>query len=347
MLSDPHDAGQRLPEYAKDADSEHLLLQVNQACQALPLAWHVPAEIAELPLIYVVGAPRSGTTLLAQVLIHALRLGYIDNIVARFYLRPLVGVVLSRAVLGADAVAQTAFDSRHGVTREPAGHHEFGYFWRHWLKLDAQPTHRLDTVAREHIDVRALGDTLRHELLGGFGLPVLFKNVICGLNAQLLAHAHPNALFINIVREAGPACRSILAARKARYGRFDSWWSVKPSNFPEIEHETDPAVSVVRQYLGTLGDLDEELSGLETRRLDVSYEQLIRSPQRVIELVRERLGELGHLPALRREPLPDLHMASGALLPPALCTSVDRALAEHADRSAGPRTNEPAFDPNS
>jgi len=59
-------------------------------------SWELPENT--LPPIFIVGAPRSGTTLLTQVLISSFELGYIDNISSKFWTNPLMGVIISNAI---------------------------------------------------------------------------------------------------------------------------------------------------------------------------------------------------------------------------------------------------------
>ena len=76
--------------------------------------------------IFIVGLPRSGSTLLVQLLIAKLRLGYATNLMARFWGRPAFGVALNRA-LSTDPGAISVSDSVYGQTQGYEGHHEFGW----------------------------------------------------------------------------------------------------------------------------------------------------------------------------------------------------------------------------
>ena len=90
---DPELAG----PFAKHPEREDFLERLN--------AWlvlHADAEHLRLeetvPTLHVIGAPRSGTTLLHQALISRLELGYVDNLVAAFWRAPTYGVQLSRSL---------------------------------------------------------------------------------------------------------------------------------------------------------------------------------------------------------------------------------------------------------
>ena len=49
--------------------------------------------------IHIIGAPRSGTTLLSQLLLSYTQVGYINNLIAAFWNAPLYGIHLSKKLL--------------------------------------------------------------------------------------------------------------------------------------------------------------------------------------------------------------------------------------------------------
>ena len=285
MRPDPHETAERRPEYAKDDRAETVLAAVNErlASAELPLA-----RDDALPVVYVVGAPRSGTTLAHQLLARHLPLGYVDNVVARFWGRPAVGAALSRTTLGEPGTRSFALESSHGTTAEPAGPHEFGYFWRRWLGLDDAPTHHLDETAQARVDRTGLGGALA-ELRAAWGAPLVFKNVICGFHARMLAEVHERSLFVHVVRETEAVARSILRSRLERYGSYDAWWSLKPSTWP---FDGPPAAQVVAQALDCRGEIAAELDAVP-HALRTSYEALCAAPAAFVEQVAAALAGLG------------------------------------------------------
>src|SRR5215831_19286131 len=192
MLADPHDQTLRVERFRKAAEDEEFLLSLNRHLAVIDAGRTAQIE-KEFPLLFIVGLPRSGTTLLSQLVSRYLRVGYINNIVARFWLNPLVGIALSRAILGQNPGEKISLESKHGVTQEPWGPHEFGYFWRHWLHLDECETHHLDKEVASRLDRDDLREML-FRIASAFHLPVVFKNIICGPNASLLSTIYPKSL---------------------------------------------------------------------------------------------------------------------------------------------------------
>jgi LPS sulfotransferase NodH len=325
MRSDPHEHEARTPEYAKDERVEALLEAANVALEHADLPRPSDVDPAALPLVYVVGAPRSGTTLLYQLLARHLAVGYITNLAARFWLRPSVGIALSRAVLGAAPGEQLPLRSAFGTTEGPAGPHEFGYFWRRWLRLDESPTHHLDEAAQGRVDVQGLRSALRWELLAPSGTAVVLKNVVCGFHARLLTRVHPRSLFLHVVRDTGAVARSILASRRERYGAYDAWWSLKPSTYPF--DGDNPAAEVVRQAMDCRREIADELAAPGVTALTIDYGDVCAEPKRALRAVQEAVRGLGREVALVGRPPARLDVSQGPQLPEELEAELHRILA--------------------
>lgn len=296
MIHDPQEPSQRIGRYSKNDSDEAFFAALNHALANVPFPIKSPSPhaVESLPIIYIVGAPRSGTTLLSQVLSRYLPVGYIDNLIARFWERPSVGIRLSQSLLGDSKRESIVFDSQHGVTTGIAGPHEFGYFWRKWLALDTSATHKLSNAEAAVIDRAGLRKVLLDEILGPFGKPVVFKNVICGFQAEILTHVHPASLFIWIRRNQEEVVRSILKCRMERYGRYDAWWSLKPATFPEIASFASPAEQVMRQVADCTYEFERELAKPSVHSLQVDYAELVNNPGAILKKVCAAVQRLGY-----------------------------------------------------
>lgn len=300
-MRDPHETAERLLSFRKQEQDEAFFLELNHHLGYFNQE-DSPAVEFEFPIIYVVGLPRSGTTLLSQLLSRCFRVGYIDNLIARFWLNPVVGIRLSRAVFGSDIRSRINLDSVHGVTSDPWGPHEFGYFWRHWMHLDKASTHNLPYELRDKIDMHGLRSGLG-KMTSEFGMPVVFKNIICGLQASLLTRVYPNSLFVLIERDPKAVAASILRCRTERYGDPKVWWSLKPSTFHEISALTSPQEQINRQLIDGAREFDQELSKTGVRCVRVRYEDLCDNPQIVLQKISDAVGLFGrYLPFVEMPP---------------------------------------------
>ena len=239
----------------------------------------VPAR--ERPIVWVVGTPRSGTTLAATVLRHTLDLGYVTNVAARFPTNPVVGMMLAETLrVHAPDSGGPEFDI--GRTRGLDGDHEFGMFWTRWLRLDETPdgSHRLGDAQRDAVDIEGLRATL-HAMIGVVDHPLLLRNVICGLNASLLARVHEQSVFVEVRRDPIDTAWSILRCRRERAGGEENWWSLRPSNWRRCAEAPTPIEQVAGQVAGIRADLAEERARVEAaggRWVTLDYAALCADP---------------------------------------------------------------------
>lgn len=249
----------------------------------------------EQPFLFVIGAPRSGTTVLAQVLTHCLDVSYICNLAARFWLAPLVGIRLAREVLGKNVTP--GFSSDYAVTPGAAGVHEFGYFWRYWLRCESN----IDIPTGDDIHRGFLRRTLaniQHEL----GRPVVMKGiwpayVANGMNEILGG----NAVWMNVERDFVDNCISILEGRRKR-GSVDEWccgWVPPEPEFSKLRALDDP----YRQIAGQVECLRRLYRSIAT--VTVTLADLCTNPMAAIEAIR------GDIPILREVPSGALKLRAG------------------------------------
>ena len=182
----------------------------------------------DYPTVFIFGVPRSGTTLSYQLIAQSLDLGYVNNLIARFWLSPQYGIALSKTVLGLQKNAE--FNSSLGQTTDPFGPHEFAYFWNSWLRAkDINDLMAFDNP-KPDIDWPELGRTVRG-MQGMFGGGIVFKTMYAPVHIREFAKTFSMPLFIYVERDPVDVALSILAARIAIYGRPDLWWSTYTPNY--------------------------------------------------------------------------------------------------------------------
>ena len=118
--------------------------ELNQTLSSLQIPFNSKVEVDALPVIYIIGAPRSGTTLVYQLICKCFSVGYINNLAARFWLRPSIGVHLTKSLFNEDLGRKhITFQSELGRTNGAANPHEFGYFWSHWFRSAELSNHTI------------------------------------------------------------------------------------------------------------------------------------------------------------------------------------------------------------
>jgi hypothetical protein len=271
----------RKPAHYKDPLEEDFLLKINKLL--------MPSEMLcyrdypeEFPLVFVFGLPRSGTTLITQLMAHCLDVGYVNNLVARFWLAPLTGIRLSKILLRDNG--QTDFQSRYATTDGLTDIHEFGYFWRYWLKKETISAIVNAREREEEIDWASLKRTLlniQHE----FGKAMVFKNMFGAYHIGRFVKLMAKALFIYIERDPLDTAISILDARKKFYHDLNTWWSSYPPEYGELEslpymEQIGGQVYYLRRFYSD----QIETVGSE-RVITISYRDVCANPIGVLERV--------------------------------------------------------------
>lgn len=256
-------------------------------------------EPLAFPPIFVVGAPRSGSTLLYQLLTDRFDVGYLTNGHARQPGAPSL-VERTRGLIRKRERELGDYGSSFGNTAGELGPNECGPFWYRFFPRRPHYVAAADFPPAKRRELRAAVGAF----VAACGRPVVYKNLYSTVRMEAIAAALPEALFVAIHRDLDANVRSILAARIEIVGTDDAWWSVEP---PGVERllELPPHEQAMRQVraLEELIARTEEEIGSE-RVLHLAYEDLCADPRGQLERVAEfaarngcRLGDRGEVPA--------------------------------------------------
>lgn len=279
----------RLDEYKKDDIVESVMEDTNQRLQGLHLMIPEGYTMPKFPVIFIVGAQRSGTTLLMQSMVNYFKLFYPNNLIARFYKAPYVGAYLYKSLFKNLDNLEVAYSSDLGYTESIHGPHEFGYFWRRWFPYEAYEQNFTE-------EAFAPGE-LAHELAAlesVFAVPLVFKNIItCDFNIERLAKELPTALFINIKRDPIHCIQSTYLSRLKMFGTDTEWMGVKPPEYPLLKE-----MPVFDQIAGQLHFvkkyIDASLHKISPERsITVRYEDFTENPSNILHDIFEMVRRNG------------------------------------------------------
>ena len=282
----------RVDKFRKDEADEDFLERLNDYL-ALREKEFVRSEGPDYPNLFIFGLPRSGTTLLAQLLFHCLDVGYINNLIARFWKAPLQGIRLSKLLLKGHR--HTSFESQYGVTPGLTDSHEFGYFWTRWLGDG------LHLKTYDRVRWQELRYWLRQIALT-FDRPVLYKNVLVGMQLKGMFEICADSLFIRVVRDPVDNALSILKGREERFGDRNHWWSIRPPGYEkwlDLSYYDQIALQVTE--INKLHDAGIAENNIPV--ITVNYSELCGNPWKILSLFEKRLKSAG-FPVKRLNPPP-------------------------------------------
>ena len=234
----------------------------------------------DYPTVFVLGLPRSGTTLLYQLIAQCLNLGYVNNLVARFWLRPEYGIALSQAVL--EPLQEASYQSDFGKTKGPHGPHEFSYFWHHWLKIKCVDDMIAYDCCNSKIDWSGLERVVRC-MQAMFKSGVVLKAMHALNHMRAFGETFSMPLFVYVERDLSDVALSLLSARRAYYGRADTWWSLYPPNYHKLK--TLPFDRQIAGQVHSLKKTHERMIKLVPPEviLRVDYARICEKPDSVVE----------------------------------------------------------------
>lgn len=215
-------------------------------------------RLASRPLshepIFIVGAPRTGSTILYQMITHQFDVSYIDNLTCLLHKALYTGFRLSNRLYGDNP--HNTFHSRFGSTIEYSLHapSECGEFWYRWLPRDH---HYIETDEITEEMVTGIR-TILTAVTNHFGRPLVINNNNAGLRVKLYKQIFPDAKWIMADRDPYFIVQSILKTRHALYGNWNEWWSLKPKGYEELL-ELDPIEQVVRQVYEIIRQTNSDL----------------------------------------------------------------------------------------
>lgn len=239
------------------------------------------------PILLVVGPPRSGTTLVYQVLSEQLPVSYFDNWGAMF---PSSTITASRLLKRYSKRSRSSYHSYYGNTAGFRGVNDGFHVWNRWLGNDRYSV-------PEDIDPDTREDMQRFFAAWSeaFGLPLLNKNNRNTFCLALLASVLENAVFVVVTREPVFAAQSLLIARKDIQGDTAVGWGLG-ANRPRSGPELSPLEDVADQVRFIYGRLHDQLERVPRERVvHVRYEDFCGEPARLVarmmEVLRERSTE--------------------------------------------------------
>ena len=190
--------------------------------------------------VFIIGAPRTGSTILYQALTNLYDVLYVDNLTCKFHRNFFFGFWLSHKLYGTKP--HNNYQADHGSTKALHSPSECGQFWYRWLPKDH---HFIDY---DEITPQVV-EEIRKEItavINYFNKPLVFKNLNAGQRMRLLTKCFPEAKFLFITRVPVYTAQAILKSKRVLGLKDTDFWSIKPTNVEELE-KLDGYEQIVKQ----------------------------------------------------------------------------------------------------
>ncbi|EGV30431.1 hypothetical protein ThidrDRAFT_2632 [Thiorhodococcus drewsii AZ1] len=182
--------------------------------------------------IFVIGAPRTGSTLLFQAVLQHYHVAYISNLMAlmpRWMLR-----VCSARRRCCSGYRSSPRQSRFGYVSGLCAPNEAGAVLRHWFGFPADAPH----VDRVRATVATIARLAR--------APLFVKNQVNTTRVDALLSIFPAARLLFLTRDPVFTAQSLIMSRRVLSTDDRQWWSVAPSGY-ETVLEREPLYQVLWQ----------------------------------------------------------------------------------------------------
>lgn len=226
--------------------------------------------------VFILGAPRTGSTFFYQAMIEALGLPYISNFTnAHFTHQPVLGLTVQRSVQ-----PDMCWTSRYGKTEGVFGPSEGSAVMSYWFgggHPSQMKSREILPDKRQHFIATMAAASQIFE-----GRPLLIKNAWNCFRIQSLAELLPKARFVWIRRDIRASALSDLVARYLTKGDPHIWNSATPANVEWLK-KLPPWQQVVENQYEFNCAIGDALADLEDNRWRIIwYESLRKNPDACI-----------------------------------------------------------------
>ncbi|MDQ1521339.1 MAG: hypothetical protein QOI55_2412, partial [Actinomycetota bacterium] len=222
------------------------------------------APHSDQPLLFIVGPPRSGSTIVYQTIVRRLPVSYATNLSSLFPRAP----ISAQELLGRRKTACRDVRSYFGQTRGLLDANDAFHLWDRWLGSERYraPARIPEASVR---DMRRFFDVWRSR----FPAPFVNKNNRNTDCLRQLADALPEARFVVVRRDPLATLQSLLIARRVVQGDVRIGWGLRSR-----DAEGDGPFAAAEAVCDQLAEIEQRLRAdcsrvAPSRLVEVSYEQ--------------------------------------------------------------------------
>ncbi len=251
------------------------------------------------PVVFIVGAPRSGTTIVYQHLVNRFHFAYFSNISKRLSPFAIPSAVLGRYFFRYEPTHK----SRFGITDGAMGPSDGWGIFHRWFPRQGTSARGAGRGLHELKNIVRIYEKL-------FDAPFINKNNANAMRIRELAGLFPDAVFVHVHRTPIQTVFSLLDARRKQNIGADEWWGPTPPDLVNCQFDSEEA-RVVRQVAGLENAIRDSLAAVpDSHRISVSYEDFCQDPASLCERIEAFYMNVGYVLEPRVGEVPEKYNVS-------------------------------------
>jgi hypothetical protein len=249
--------------------------------------------------VFLIGAPRSGSTLLYKTFVDRYRVTYINNLASFFFRTICLGTKIAKRF--GVGVPPQGYNFEYGAIDGWGAPNECGAFWYRWFPeginvyvgSGALSEETQNEIRRQVYAASAIMDS-----------PMVFKNLYNSMRIAPLIECFPKASFIVCLRDPAQNALSLLRGRINQQNDKHNWWSLPPREGDKLlgSHYSRQVAGQV-YYINRQVREDMQQFGTD-RFVVVPYEEFCGDVHGVLDRVRSFLCARGHIINPRDDEVP-------------------------------------------
>ena len=235
------------------------------------------------PQLFMMGLPRSGTTLIYQYIVHRLNVAYFTHGVGSYPDAPCLTTYIQHKAYGR---YQSTFKSNYGKESGAVAPREAGELWCRFFDLDGYV--EADNLTKK--DTLLLQNTIACVQNTFGGAAFINKNVKHLLRIEALQKTFPNGRFLIIDRDINDVAISILRGRYNNLPDVTQWWSVRPPDYNKLK-ELPVVEQIANQCLSLKHKMETDLLKIPPEKIiRICYEDFCSNPEELIRKIKHFLN---------------------------------------------------------
>lgn len=214
--------------------------------------------------IFIIGLPRSGSTLLFQLLTSNYKFSFFSNLATVFYKGPTL--ILSLFKKKHQRFSIDEFDSDYGYTKGFFSPSEAGSIYRNWFAKGTIDKERINKTVDSYMKITKA--------------PFIFKNLNASFHVKEITEIFPKAFFILINRDLRFVCQSIYLKTINGEGIH-----IDGLTKEELLKSDDPLVTLISNLKKFDSQIKENLKKNTNHYVQIDYSELCSNPQKVLKSI--------------------------------------------------------------